>query len=740
MSELLAALARAISHHWKRSLAIAIASLVILIAIAGSAGTAPPNDFTVPGSESQAAIDLFQEHTPALAGVDSNVVFSTEDGNLRTPERRASIESAIGEIRTLPSVISVTNPFDPRTPQISEDGQIAAADVRYDLDYGEVEPADGELLEETARAAESDGVDVSLRGPVIDVASQQEFPIGELVGIAIAILLLTLLFRSFAAMFATLIGALIGVMVGQLLLVILTGPLSLPDFAPTIALMLGLGAGIDYALLIIGRFREQSAAGDSVRDAAAKAAATAGSAVVAAGLIVMVAIAGLLVIGIPFVGKLGIGAAIGVAAVVVSALTFLPIMIGALQKRLKPKRWEHVQPSGAFASWGEKVTGRPWLAIAAGVVVLLIFASPVIDMRLGQPDDGNQPVEKTQRVAYDLISEGFGAGSNGPFLIAVDTPRGDPATAGQLKALEHALGQDPGVAQVAPPAPSEDGEMATIGLVPTSSPQDVETSDLLKRLRGEVIPGALDGTPLIAYVGGATAINEDLSTTVADRLPLFISVVIGLSVLLLMAAFRSLWIPIVSAAFNLLSVAAAYGVVTAVFQKGIGADLIGVESGVPIISFIPVMVFAILFGLSMDYNVFLLSRVHEAFNEGDSPRDSVIHGLARIGKVVLFAGLIMSSVFLAFTTQPDVVAKMFGIGLGLAILIDVLVVRLLIAPAVVTLLGRHAWWLPAWMDRVIPDISLEGHLVENRDPRGEPLRPPGYKAATEPDPDPEPVA
>ncbi len=330
MSELLAALARAVSHHWKRSLAIAVASLVILIAIAGTSGSAPPNDFTVPGSESQAAIDLFAEHTPALAGVDSNVIFSTEDGTLRTPERQAAIESAIEEIRTLPSVISVSDPFDPGTPQISEDGRIAAADVRYELDYGEVEVSDGEMLEEAARTAESGGVDVSLRGPVVDVASQQEAPIGELVGIAIAILLLTMLFRSGAAMFATLIGALIGVMTGQVLLVILTGPLGLPDFAPTIALMLGLGAGIDYALLIIGRFREQSAAGDSVRDAAAKAAATAGSAVVAAGLIVMVAIAGLLVIGIPFVGKLGIGAAIGVAAVVVSALTFLPIMIGAL--------------------------------------------------------------------------------------------------------------------------------------------------------------------------------------------------------------------------------------------------------------------------------------------------------------------------------------------------------------------------------------------------------------------------
>jgi RND superfamily putative drug exporter len=721
MSEFLAALARAISHHWKRSLVFAVATLAILVVIAGASGSAPPNDFEVPGSESQKAIDLFSQHTPALAGVDSQIVFSTDEGPISTPERRAAIGEALEEIKSLPSVISVTDPFDRRMPRISDDGRIAAADVRYDLDYGEVEATDGERLEDAARTAESGGLEVSLRGPVVDVASQQEAPVGELVGVAIAIFLLTMLFRSGAAMAATLVGALVGVIAGQLLLVILTRPLGLPDFAPTIALMLGLGAGIDYALLIIGRFREQAAAGDSVRDAAAKAAATAGSAVVAAGLIVMVAIAGLLVIGIPFVGKMGIGAAIGVAAVVVSALTFLPIMIGALQKRLRPKKWEHVQPSEAFSRWGEMITGRPWTAIAAGVVILLVFASPVVDMRLGQPDDGNQPEEKTQRIAYDLLSEGFGPGSNGPFLIAVDTPVGAEETPAQLKRLENALRSDPGVAQVVPAAPSVDGEMATIGLVPTSSPQDVATSDLLKRIRGDVIPTAIEGTPLTAYVGGATAINEDLSTKVSDRLPLFISVVIGLSVLLLMAAFRSLWIPLVSALFNLLSVAAAYGVVTAVFQKGIGASLIGVDAGVPIISFIPVMVFAILFGLSMDYNVFLLSRVHEAYNEGDAPRESVIHGLSRIGKVVLFAGLIMSSVFLAFATQPDVVAKMFGVGLGLAILIDVLFVRLLIAPAVVTLLGDRAWWLPGWLDRVIPSVSLEGHLVENRDPKGEPL-------------------
>jgi RND superfamily putative drug exporter len=355
------------------------------------------------------------------------------------------------------------------------------------------------------------------------------------------------------------------------------------------------------------------------------------------------------------------------------------------------------------------------VSIGAGVLILLIFAAPVTQLRLGQPDDGNQPTSKTQRVAYDRLSDAFGAGSNGPFLLAVDIPKGGADNGAQLERLQKAVAATPGMATVAPAATSRDGEMATIFAIPKTAPQDQATSDLLADLRDNVIPKAVAGTPLKVYVGGNTAGFEDFSAKVASRLPVFIAVVIGLSVLLLIMAFRSLWVPLVSAVFNLLSVGAAYGVVTAVFQQGVGASLLGVESGVPIVSFIPVMMFAILFGLSMDYNVFLLSRIHEAYNEGDRPRESVIHGLSRIGKVILFAGLIMASVFLAFVTQPDVIAKMFGLGLGLAVLIDVLIVRMIIAPAVVTLLGDRAWWLPKWLDKILPNVSLEGHLVEGLD-------------------------
>ena len=705
ISGLLAHVARSLSLHWKRSLVAAVGVLALLVLAAGVAPDAT-DDFSLPGSESQQAIDLFQAHSPAFGGVDSTLVFTVDEGEVSDPTAKASIDRALAKVRDLSGVELAASPFEPGG-QVSEDGHLASVDVRYSLDPGEVDKADGEALIAAGETAEPE-VQVEARGALIDLATEQTLPVGELIGVLIAIVLLTLLFRSGWAMGATLIGALVGVVIGQILLVSLSAPLGLPSFAAVIASMLGLGAGIDYALLIIGRYREQRAAGDSMQDAAGRSFATAGTTVVAAGLIVMVAIAGLLVVGVPYIGKMGLGAAIAIGAVVVSALTILPIMIGALGRRLVPKKPEHVRSSPAFARWGEIVTRRPWASIAAGVVLLLVFAAPVTQMRLGQPDDGNKAESLTQRVAYDQLTQAFGPGSNGPFLLAVDTPKGASETEQQLTALRQAVADTPGIASVPPVAVSADGEMATIFAIPTTAPQDARTSALLDRLRDEVIPQATVGTPLRAYVGGNTAAFEDVTDKVAGRLPVFISLVIGLSVLLLMMVFRSLWIPLVSALFNLLSVAAAYGVVVAVFQEGIGASLIGSDSGIPIISFLPVMLFAILFGLSMDYNVFLLSRIHEAYNEGDGPRESVIHGVGRIGKVVVFAGLIMAGVFLGFVTGDDFIGKMFGLGLGVAILIDVLIVRMVIAPAVVTLLGDRAWWLPAWLDRVLPNISLEG--------------------------------
>ena len=618
-------------------------------------------------------------------------------------------------MRDLKGVEEVADPFA-EGGTISRDGRLASVTVRYDLEPQELKKPDGEALVEAAETAERNGVSVAERGILIDLASEQTAPVGELIGVAIAILLLTLLFRSLAAMAVTLAGALIGVVVGQILLAALAAPLDLPAFATVIAVMLGLGAGIDYSLLIIARVREQMAAGDSVRDASAKAAATAGSSVVAAGLIVMVAIAGLLVIGIPLIGKLGIAAALGVAAVVVSALTILPIMIGAFAEAPQAEEAGARRALARLRALGRDRHGAPVAldrgrrARAARVRGTRDAAAPR-PARRRQPADRAHPARRLRRA-----QQGLRPGLERPVPARRRHAEGRRrAPKQQLASLRDAVAGTKGVAAVAPATLSQDGEMATIIAVPTTAPQDARTSDLLERLREDVIPKATSDTPLKVYVGGQTPGFEDFSDKVASRLPLFIAVVIGLSVLLLIAAFRSLWIPLVSAIFNLLSVGAAYGVVVAVFQEGVGASLIGVDSGVPIVSFIPVMLFAILFGLSMDYNVFLLSRIHEAYNEGDGPRESVIHGMSRIGKVVLFAGLIMSAVFTSFVTQPDVIGKMFGVGLGLAILIDVLIVRMVIAPAVVTLLGDRAWWLPGWLDRLLPDVSLEGHLVEGLD-------------------------
>jgi RND superfamily putative drug exporter len=713
MSARLGRIASAIATHWKRSLLITVLSIFVLGGLASTASP-PADDFDVPGADSQKAIDLFRDHTPEFAGADATLVYTVDDGKITDAGPKADIEAALARVAKLDGVKAVDDPFG-ETGAVSDDGKLAAATARYVTDYGDIEREDGDALEKAAAPAKDSGVQVEMRGAPVDIASEQEFPVGELVGVGLALILLTLLFRSKAAMGATLLGAILGVAIGQMLLAILADPLELPSFATTIAVMLGLGAGIDYSLLIIGRFREQRAAGEDVGPAVATAARTAGMSVVAAGLIVMVAIAGLLVVGIPAVGKMGVAAAIGVFAVVISALFILPSFIGAFAKWVKPKRPEDVDPSPAFHNWGEKVTRNPWATIAIGVGIMLVFAAPVLDMRLGQPDDGNQPTSKTQRVAYDQLSAAFGAGSNGPLILAVDTPAGNPEEKEQLAKIVDAIKGEDGIESVAPAVKSPDGAIASIIATPTTSPQDKRTSELLERLRDDVLPAATAGTPLKVYVGGQTAGFEDFSAKVSSRLPLFIGVVIGLSVLLLMAAFRSVWIPIVSAVFNLLSILAAYGAVTAVFQKNIGAELIGADSGVPVVSFIPVLMFAIVFGLSMDYNVFLLSRMQEAYNQGAGPREAVVAGMARIGKLVLFAGLIMASVFLAFVTTSDVISKMFGIGLGVAILLDVLFVRLVIAPAVVTLLGDKAWWMPSWLDRLLPNISLEGSAKKERE-------------------------
>jgi RND superfamily putative drug exporter len=718
MAVLLDRIARSASQHWRRSLALAAVVLVGLGALAGTVGGQFTDEFSVPGTDSQKAQDLLEDRFPAAANEGATVVFYSDQGSLRQGNRELAIAEARQEISTVPHVSSVGDPFASDGGEVSGNGRIAFATVQYDTPSFEVDRPDAEQLIDAAKSAEGDGVQVAMSGPVVDVAEQQLAPVGELIGIAVAVIVLTLVFGSVAAMLLTVISALIALGGGMMLLTLGAGVTTIPEVAPTLAVMLGLGAGIDYALLIVGRYREHLAAGEGVPEAAAAANRTAGTSVLAAGAIVTVAISGLLATGIPFVGRMGVASAVVVAAVAIGAVTLLPTLMGAFAKRLRPKRPERVGSGRLLTRWDRRITGHPWLAMIAGVALLLLLALPFTDLRLGQPDDGNDREGSTTRVAYDKLAEGFGPGFNGTLLLAASEPAGSDAGP-TLQRLRTSVERTEGVAAVSEPTQSPRGAAATLTVMPTTAPQDERTSDLVQTLRDDVIPGATAGSGVQVYVGGNTAIQEDMADKIAERLPVFIGAVVILSVLLLMAAFRSIWVPLVSAAFNLLSIGAAYGVVVAVFQWQWGSSLLGIDSELPIVSFIPLLMFAILFGLSMDYNVFLQSRIREEYMKGADARESVVRGLGRVSRLILAAGAIMTAVFFGFATDPDVIIKIFGIGLGAAIMIDVLIVRMLVAPAVMTLLGDRAWWLPRWLDRLLPRIALDGDEESGTRGRGE---------------------
>jgi putative drug exporter of the RND superfamily len=719
MAHLLARLAAGAAHHWKRSLALVAVVLAALAVLAGTGGSFS-DDFRSPGTESQQALDVLKDRFPSQSGDTATVVFSVERGTLRDGARPAAIARTVAEIRSQPHVTSAVDPLSPRAKgQLSRDGRIAFATVQYDRTASDLGTAPGQRLERVGDPAARAGIDVARRGQIVDQAEQQTAPVGELIGVAVAVIVLTVVFGSASAMLLTLLSAGIALAGGLMLLTFSTRFADFPSFAPTLGVMLGLGAGIDYALLIVGRYREQLAAGDSVRHSAAVANATAGTSVVAAGAIVVVAIAGLLATGIPFVGRMGVGSAIVVGSVALGAVTVLPVLMGAFARRLRPRNPAQVAPSRRFAAWGRRLVARPWRAAGVGVLMLLLLATPFTGLRLGQPDDGNDAPSTTTRKAYDKLAEGFGPGFNGPLVVAAKVPAGAEGRAATAR-VQRAVARTPDVAAATPARFNRTGDAATITVIPRSSPQDQATADLVGRLRDDVLPDATQGTGVQAYVGGATATLEDLADRIAARLPIFIALVVGLSVVLLMAVFRSLWVPLVSAAFNLLSILAAYGVVVAVFQWGWGSSLLGVDGSVPIVSFVPLFMFAILFGLSMDYNVFLQSRIREEYHRGAGPNESVVLGLARVGKIIVAAGLIMTAVFLGFVSDPDVVVKTIGLGLAAAIAIDVLIVRLVVAPAVIALLGDRAWGLPGWLDRLLPRIALEGEEVLRREPQPEP--------------------
>ncbi|MEE9415386.1 MAG: MMPL family transporter, partial [Acidimicrobiales bacterium] len=532
-------------------------------------------------------------------------------------------------------------------------------------------------------------------------------------------------FRSFYSAALPLAMAILGLAVGLSIVGLLGSLIDIPSVAPRLGTMIGLGVGIDYALFILSRHRDNLEAGMPNEESIGITNATAGQAVAVAGGTVVVAILGLQLAGIPFVAALGYSASIVVAVAVIIAISFLPALLAVAGERVlarKDRGLTHrtaeiantadevdeldLAEHGGWVRWAHWVAHHPWRSSIAATVILLVLAIPTLDMRLGQADAGTDPTSTTHRRAYDLLAEGFGDGFNGPLLLVVDLEQSTDLAV--LDEIASAVGADPGIQAVSPPEINEAGDTAIITAIPTTTPQDEATSDLVHRLRDTTLPGATADSEATALVGGPTAGFIDQSEKISDRLPWFIAAVVGMSFILLMVVFRSLLVPLKAAALNLLAIGAAYGVVVAVFQWGWGLSLIGLEETVPIASFVPMMMFAILFGLSMDYEVFILSRIREEYHKGHSNIDSVVVGLGATAKVITAAALIMISVFLGFVASDDPVVKMMGVGLATAVAVDATIVRMVLVPSTMALVGDPNWWLPKWLDRLLPNLDIEG--------------------------------
>ncbi|MFN8020018.1 MAG: MMPL family transporter [Acidimicrobiales bacterium] len=701
-------LGRRCAAHPVRVLAAWLLVGAAVIGLRAAVGGDPTNDFRVPGVEAQRANDILSERFPSQAGWSGRIVFHVDDGRLDDPPARAAIERALDVARSGRGVVAVSDPFDLAHPSLSGDGRTAFANVNYASDApDERYAADAEAAAALSRAA---GVQTELSGEIVLARPVHG---GEAPGLIAAIVVLLLAFGSVIATGIPIGTALVGLVIGLAGVGILAGTTDVSTSAPVLASMIGLGVGIDYALFVVTRHRQFLAEGYEPRDAAGRANATAGLSVLFAGCTVVIAICGLVLAGVPSIAMMGFAAAIVVLVSMLVAVTLLPALLGAAGRRID--RWSVHRHTRAdrpaidtlAGRWAHHVGRRPWRFAVLSLLLLVGLATPLVAMRVGFADDSNSPSSSTEYRAHQVLADAFGPGFNGPFVIVAELRRGDVAA---VQVLTDALQMVPGVAAVQPAIVNDAGDTAVIVVQPTTGPQDAATAETLSRLREDVLPSVAARTGTSASVTGRTASFQDLSDRLTSRLPWFIAAVVGLSFVLLLVLFRSLLVPLKAAAMNLLSIGAAYGVVVAIFQWGWGRELFGVHATVPINPFVPMIMFAILFGLSMDYEVFLLSRVREEYERtGDSHR-SVVDGLSATARVITSAALIMICVFLAFVAAPNVMIKMFGVGLATAVLIDATVVRMVLVPSTMALLGDRNWWLPRWLGRWLPSIDLEGSL------------------------------
>jgi RND superfamily putative drug exporter len=717
---------------------------VVVLGVFGAGAGKPFRDvFTVPGTDSQHAVDLLAKKFPSENLPAAQVVFADRNATISTAE----ISAAAQKIEKLPQVEAVGQ------PRIAPDGHVALLSVTYSVPIGDVALDTIDNLRSATADAKASGLQVEFGGQVVDYVAQKTAPQNHAdeIGMLAAIVILLFVFGTVVAAVLPLAVALTGVSVATLILTLVATGVTVGTVAPILGTMIGLGVGIDYSLLVLSRFRQEREGRLEVHDAIGVAIGTAGSASMFAGMCVAIALCGLWLSGVPYVSTLGFSAALFVAIMVLAALTLLPALLGVLGSRIEklrvlPKRkHDKAEGTGFWYHWGHAVARRAWWFLVASLVALLVLAAPVLGMRLGFTTDADAEVGSTQRIAYDLVTKGFGAGQNGPLLIAVSLPTHvSPAQEEKVIAAAEALlgdiGKTPGIESVSPPLPNQQRDAAVALAIPKTAPNAVATENLIRTLRDDVIPRSVRGTPLAGNVsvGGVTAQLVDLTDRINQRLLWCIGAVVLGAFVLLMMVFRSVLVPLKAAVMNLLSIGAAYGVIVAVFQWGWGKGLIGLEETIPIVAFVPLMMFAILFGLSMDYEVFLLSRIREEYDANGNNREAVATGLAKTARVITSAALIMIAVFLSFVTSPDPTVKMIGLGLAVAVLVDATIVRLMLVPATMELLGNANWWLPKWLDRILPHIHVEGRPRDAASgPPGPP--PPSTTGAPEPEPEPQPA-
>jgi RND superfamily putative drug exporter len=741
MTGALYVLARFCARHRFIVLAVWLVLAVGLVGVAHQLGGHTNDNLTLPGTNSQSATDALSKSFPDQANGTSPIVLHVSSGKLTDSKYAGAVNQAAADVAKAPDVASVVNPLTPQgASALSKDQAAGYLSVTLSVSPGALSQDDAQtIINAAAKPAQAAGIQVETGGQLGQKVSTPSTETSELIGLIAAMIILTLTFGTVVAMLLPILTAILGLATTLSIVQILSHAITVPTVAPTLATMIGLGVGIDYALFIVTRHFRGLNDGLDLRESIARAVATSGGAVTFAGGTVTIALVSLAVAGIPLVTTMGLMAAIAVVVAVLAALTLLPAMlaiagphINSLRVRGRhPERRDATRPKqGVWARWAEGVARRPVIAVLAALAVLIPLAVPLLSLNLGQKDVAALSTSTTERRAYDLISQNFGPGLNGPLIIAVSlgspakAPSGgsqgsssgsqgssgsDPRAADpRLQTLEQDVSKTSGVVAVTPVQIDKAGTTAYFNAIAATGPSDQATAGLVGTLRSSVIPAADKGTNMTAYVGGTTAGYVDLASVIASKLLLQILVVIALSFVLLLLAFRTVVIPVQAAVMNLLSIGAAYGVLTAIFQWGWLHSLIGLDGPVPVVSYVPLFMFAVLFGLSMDYEVFLVSQIKEHVDEGEGNTRSVISGLVTSAVVITAAASIMVFVFGSFVLNGDPTVKQFGIGLAVAVILDATVVRCLLVPARMVMLGQHAWYLPGWLGRILPHVSIEG--------------------------------